>query len=350
MCIRDRPSTSFAFLTKFHHSVFDGGSAGATMWQFMQDTINETVTGPETPWEPAKEPDLYDWAVSSMLENTKLWSQSMESMHGLSEGIINLLNRPKEDNPERKKQKLTAPKMRFSQSLSTERTWDSLAFPMLELQELRVALGKPKINDMFLTIITGGLRHYFATTNELPEEPILTLCPISVRENNPLEGGNFLSAMRVSLCTDIADPIARLTAISESSVSSKDTVQTLGKDFAAYVLSMTPYAAQKGLIGGMHALPNHIDVPAPPPIANMTISNAPPPKGGHYFANCKVVTSTGYGPVFNFMGVTHAITGMDYESSIGITACKKLLPDIQFYVECLKKSYQELQTAAGLKE
>lgn len=344
----DAPETSFAVLTKFHHSVFDGGSAGATMWQFMQDAPGETVTPPATPWQPKKEPDLYDWTMSSMIESSMQWTKSVEYMQGFSNGIMNLLSRPKEDKPKAPTQKLVAPNMRFSQGLSQERTWDSISIPMVELQELRAALGKPKMNDIFLTIIAGGLRSYLQKTDELPDAPLLTLCPISVRENNPLEGGNFLSAMRVSLFTDFADPLERLKAITESSDSSKGTVQTLGKDFAAHVLGMTHYMAQKNVLGRMHALPNHLEVSAPP-LANMTISNAPPPKGGHYFANCKVVTSSGFGPIFNFIGVTHAITGMDFESSIGITACKKLLPDIQFYCECIRQSYRELQAAAGIK-
>jgi len=346
--IEGMPDTAFGLITKFHHSVFDGGSAGVTIWQFMQDAPGDTVAPPTELWQPDKDPEWYDWTVSAMVENTKMWGKGIEAMQGVTSGIISAMTRLKADKPESQPQKLTAPKMRFSQALSTERTWDSLSIPMNELLRLRMALGKPKMNDLFMTIIAGGMRRYLQKTNELPDDPILSLCPISVRENNPLEGGNFLSTMRVPLYTNIADPIERLTAISKNSFSAKDTVQTLGKDFAAHALGVTPYAARKNLIGGLHALPNKVDLPNAPPLANVVISNAPPPKGGHYFADCKTITSSGYGPVFNFIGVIHAVTGMDFESTIGVTACKNVLPDIEFYMDCIRESYKEIQKIAGV--
>jgi WS/DGAT/MGAT family acyltransferase len=341
------PEKAFGLISKFHHSVFDGGSTGATLWQFMQDAPGQTVAPPEQPWQPGKDVTLYDWTMSSMSESVKLWGQSMEAMQGFSAGIMAVMNRPKDEAPKVPKQGLTAPKARFSQALTSERTWDTISFPMAELQKLRLALGKPKMNDLFLTVIAGGIRRYLLKTDELPETPMLCVCPVSVRENNPLEGGNYLSALRVSLFTDIADPIERLQAISASTESAKATVQTLGKDFAAHTLATAHYTARKSLISGLHSLPEKIDLSDLPPLANVVVSNAPPPKGGHYFSDCRVVTSSGFGPVFNMMGLIHAVTGVDFESTISVTAGKEILPDTEAYMACIRESYDELTAAAN---
>ena len=57
-----------------------------------------------------------------------------------------------------------------------------------------------------LTIVAGGLRKYLDSKGELPQESLVTGCPIDVRSpEERAAGGNMVGFMNVALRTDIAD-------------------------------------------------------------------------------------------------------------------------------------------------
>ncbi|MBD3729703.1 MAG: wax ester/triacylglycerol synthase family O-acyltransferase [Sphingomonadales bacterium] len=342
------PDDAFAMLIKLHHAVFDGAAAGAASWAFMQDTPDYEPLPPEKRWVPEREPDLLGWTVSSVQEGVKQWVDNMKALPGMGKNLA-ASARLTGTGPGGFKDSfkgMLAPKTRFQQPVTSHRVWDFVSFPMEEMQAIRTALGKPKMNDLIMAIIAGGLRRYLDHHGELPVEPLQSFCPINVRAGNPIDGGNFVSGMRVSLATDIADPIERLQAIGESSIGAKAQAQAIGGDFFANLLAFTPYAIRSRVLGGLMAVPEKFDIETPA-VANVVISNSPPPKGGHYFTGAKVIMSAGYGPIVNLSGVFHAITGLDFESTISVTSCREIMPDPAFYIDCIKASYEEMKAAAA---
>ena len=76
------------------------------------------------------------------------------------------------------------------------------------------------INDAMLTIVAGGLRKYLESKGELPQQSLVSGCPIDV--SSPEEraaGGNMVGFMNVALRTDISDPLERLQAVHKESQS-----------------------------------------------------------------------------------------------------------------------------------
>lgn len=342
------PSDAFAMLIKLHHAVFDGAAAGATSWAFMQDTPDYEPVPPEKRWVPEREPDLLGWTVSSVQEGVKQWVENVKALPGMGKNLAASakVSGASEGGITGSFKHMLAPKTRFQQPVTSHRVWDFVSFPMAEMQAIRAALGKPKMNDLIMAIIAGGLRRYLDHHGELPDAPLQSFCPINVRQGNPIEGGNFVSGMRVSLATDIADPIERLRAITESSVASKEQAQAIGGEFFAQLLAFTPYAIRSRLLGGLLALPEKFETETPF-VTNVVISNSPPPKGGHYFTGARVIMSAGYGPIVNLSGIFHAITGLDFESTISVTSCREIMPDPAFYMDCIKASYEEMKQAAA---
>lgn len=343
---------TYAIMTKFHHAVFDGGAVGAIQWAFMQDDPDEEVAAATAVLQPTPATtsvlaDLLTWPLQAGFEQ---WEATYKGISNIGQIITSaVLKRMGPTNGEAnapgEKQSLLAPKTRLSGKVTANRVWDFVAVPMDELRELRNALGKPKVNDIWLAIVAGGLRHYLLAHDGLPAKPLLSTCPISVRDGDPLSGGNYLSGMRVNLATDIADPLERLAIIARSTAGAKELAKDLGDNFAENLLGMQPFLVRSQLTKLSSVLPEKLNVTLPSP-ANVTISNAPPPKGGHYFAGGKAITTYGFGPLFEGCGVLHAITGFDFESTIAVTSCREILPDIEFYMECIQRSYSELQAAA----
>ena len=70
------------------------------------------------------------------------------------------------------------------------------------------------VNDVALSVLGGALRSYLDDAGELPPVPLRAMTPVSVRtEAEKADLGNQVSAMIVSLATDVADPVERLAAV-----------------------------------------------------------------------------------------------------------------------------------------
>lgn len=353
--LSDLPGASqatYAILTKFHHAIFDGGAVGAIQWAFMQDDPDEEIVDAPVSWRPEIESRsvLADFLTLPIQVGFEQWEATIKGMNNMGQVVSSALLKRLATTTDQaptpdEKQSLLPPKTRLSGKVTANRVLDFVAVPMSELKELRNALGKPKINDIWLAVVAGGLRHYLLAHDGLPEKPLLSMCPISVRDGDPLSGGNYLSGMRVNLATHIADPIERLAVIARSTAGAKEIANDLGDNFVENLLGMQPFVARSQLTKLSAVLPEKLNFTMPSP-ANVTISNAPPPKGGHYFAGGKAITTFGFGPLFEGCGVLHAITGFDFESTVAVTSCREILPDIEFYMDCIRRSFAELHAAA----
>lgn len=343
------PENAFAMLFKMHHATFDGKAGGAALWAFMQDTPEYAPVPPDKRWVPERRPDLLGWTVSSIQESAQQWVSNVKALPGLGKGLASGLQTGADAMGE-KADKLLAPKTRFQKRITTHRVWDFARFEMSDVKALRAALGKPKMNDLLLTVIGGALRRFLDQQGELPDESLLGFCPINVRgAGDPREGGNFVSGMRVALGTDIADPIERLQAITASSSKGKAQAEGLGSDFVGDMLSLTPYPVRARMMRGMMTFPERFNIEAPA-VVNTVVTNAPNPPGGHYFTGAQVLSYAGFGPINDFIGLFHTITGMDFEVTVSVTSCREILGDVTHYVECLEQSFDELRQAVAAME
>ena len=344
------PPEAFAMVFKMHHATFDGAAGGAAIWAFMQDTPDFEPIPPEKRWVPDRKPDMMGWTISSIQEGMKQWLANVQTLPSLSKGIAKGMraaaNEPSTGINEALKG-LSAPRTRFQGKLTSHRVYDWVRFEMIDVQKMRLELGKPKMNDLLLSLIGGGLRRYLTHHGELPDRSLLAMCPINVRgARDPSEGGNFVSAMRVPLGTNIANPLERLASIAAASTTGKGQAEALGGDFMGNLLALTPYPVRSRAMRGMVAATRRFDSNLPPAI-NTTVTNVPNPKGGHYFTGAKVVSYAGFGPVLDGAGLFHTITGMDFEVTISVTSCREFMPDVDFYMDCLRESFEELEAVAA---
>jgi diacylglycerol O-acyltransferase / wax synthase len=337
------PNDAFAMLFKMHHATFDGKAGGAALWAFMQDTPEFEPLPPEKRWVPERRPDFLGWTVSTIQEGASQWLSNIKALPSLSKSVASGLKSTARLVSD-KSSKVLAPKTRFQNLITSHRVWDFVRFDIKDVLALRAAMGKPKMNDLLLTVISGGLRRYLLAHDELPDDSLLALCPINVRgASDPKEGGNFVSGMRVPLWTNIADPVERLQAITRSTVAEKAKAEALGGDFVENFLMITPYSIRARVMRDVTQAPERFNFKAPSAI-NTVVTNVPNPQGGHFFTGSRVLSYAGFGPVNDFVGLFHTITGMDFEVTISVTSCREALPDISFYMQCLNDSFLELQS------
>lgn len=328
------PEDTFAILFKLHHAAFDGAAGLAAIFALLQEAPEHEHEPPEKEWTPSPTPTLSDWAVSSLREGVTQILANMHSVPSLVKSAYNGLATVQNSA-------FGAPRTRFQAPVSTHRVLDWINIPIKDMLELRSRLHKPKMNDMVLCIIAGALREYLGEKGELPDASLVALCPINVRgQGDPKDGGNQISAMRVPVGTDIADPIKRLAEIRKASAKGKEQAERIGPTFVADLLGFYPYYFRRQMTKQLLGLAERFENALP--VANFVVSNIPPPKGSFYFAGSQALEFTGFGPLVNGIGLFHTISGMEGVMSIAVNSDREMMPDVTAYMECLRRSFADL--------
>ncbi|NNL84174.1 MAG: wax ester/triacylglycerol synthase family O-acyltransferase [Myxococcales bacterium] len=334
------PSGSFAMLIKFHHAAIDGAS-GAEIIQAIHDSDPGAEAGPvEDPWEPEEEPSAAEllWRAHS-----NAWLRSWEYA-GL---VARTVPRLAPFNRRLLRQEFSVPgappATRFGGRVTAHRSFDAVRLELEEVRELKRSVDGATVNDVLITVCGGALREYLQEKRELPEESLLAMLPISVRDEGDEEGaGNRVSAMVVPIHTDVEDAGERLAAVRESTRNSKEMTNAIGARLLADHTQFMPGA----LIGQAMRLTAAMPTEAPGAANyNTVISNVPGPRARLYAAGARLVSTYGIGIPHDGMGLMHGIWSYCGELTIGATACREMLPDPEFYAACLGRSYRSLKHA-----
>jgi WS/DGAT/MGAT family acyltransferase len=240
---------------------------------------------------------------------------------------------------------MTAPKTRFNMTVSPHRVIGARVLDLGQLKGLKAAVPGVTVNDGVLTVVGGALRRYLEEKRELPPEPMIAMAPISIRSEDQMKAaGNQVSAMYVTLGTDIGDPLKRLEAVRESTHQQKEFSSALGAQTLSEYSQFLPgglaaLAARTATQFGMADRAN--------PTFNTTVTNVPGPQVPLYFAGARLVNLVGIGPIGDGLGLIHPITSYCGHLTIAFTADREMLPDPAFYAECIQGSFDELIRAAG---
>jgi hypothetical protein len=76
------------------------------------------------------------------------------------------------------------------------------------------------------------------------------------------------------------------------------------------------------------------------------VSNVPGPQHPLYLAGARLHMMMGMGPVMDMMGLFHGVISGAGKITINFVSCRELMPDPDFYRDCLQQAHDELETAA----
>ena len=227
--------------------------------------------------------------------------------------------------------------------VSPNRVIDGCFFDLEDFKAIRATQSGVKVNDVALTVIGGALRYYLDAKEALPDESLVAGCPVNVGTEADAEQGrgNLLSLMTPQLHTEIEDPVQRMRAVNESTQQSKELVRTIGSRTMTEIPMNLPAPVAKNLYPLLGALALRAEsLPYNTMITNVIVKQAP-----LYLAGARLVKVLATGPVTDQSGVFHTVFSFDGKVSVGFTACREMLPDPQFYSECLQASFDDLRQA-----
>ena len=336
------PEGSFAVLTKIHHAAIDGVS-GAELTGAIHDlTPDADPAPPDEAWEPENDPSIAELALRTTANNMRNPFRLASTLRRSAPGLMNLFLGDPEAEVEGAG---PVPRTRFNGTVSSHRVVEGRAFSLQDIRDIRKSVPGATVNDVILTICGGALRTYLEHHGELPADPLVAMAPISVRsEDEAGTAGNRISAMAVTIHSDEPDPVERLRKVHDATDASKATAEAVGAQTMTDMTQFVP-GSLAGLAARLYTrlgLANRIR-----PFLNTVITNVPGPQVPLYFTGARMVALHGLGPVMDGMGLIHPVFSYSGRISISITACRKLMPDPEFYAECLEASFDALLHAAA---
>ena len=339
------PKGSFAMVTKVHHAAIDGMS-GIDLRQALHTLTPETgpLSKPDL-WKPdtAPNPALlfakgYVRALVNPLRQVGVAVRATPGMYRAAKGLIkgefdfNAL--------------MGAPKTRFNVKVSPNRVFEGRTFALEHVKAIRALSPGSKVNDVLLAIVGGALHLYLKAKNDLPEASLTAGVPISVRaegEKNAM--GNQVSAMIVPLGTHIGDPAERLRYIHAQTQKSKAMTNAIGARQMTEASKVSPalFMALSAQLFSQFGLSNYIK-----PVINTAVTNVPGPPVHIYSCGARLISMHGMLCLMDGLALGHVVQSYVDQATVGFTACRKAMPDPEFYSQCLQDSFEALAKAAGI--
>lgn len=236
---RSRPLWEMWFLTglpehrvglfmRMHHAMADGMAALATLERFL-DTTPYVIPDPPKPWTPARMPTERDLLRDKRQRQRRQFRDALSAIaHPVGPIRYRLAAWPAlrelvADRPQ--------PVTSLHRVVGPDR---SLALIRGSLQEIRhvTRACNATVNDVLLTVTAGGLRVLLSSRGEPVDGVTVRIyVPVSMhREARAHARGNLIGQMAVPLPIGIADPGARLQAISRETAQRKIRIRpSLGR-------------------------------------------------------------------------------------------------------------------------
>lgn len=333
------PPGSFAIVSKIHHACIDGVSGDQ-----LNTAIHDLDPDPHAeieppPWSPEAAPNGIDLVGRAWIRNTREpWRFARllaRTIPAMGRGVrVTQGMRTQPVTPGR------APRTRFNGTIGPHRVFDSVDVDLSAIKKIREAVPGATVNDVVLAIVGGAMRSYLVERDELPTAPLTAMAPISARSPGyGAGGGNRVSAMFVTLATDVAKPVERLEAVHRGSQASKALTNAIGAELLADYAQFTPsmLAGMGARLSSSLGMANRVD-----PAYNTVVSNVPGPQEPLYMRGARVVAMHGLAPIHDGVGLFHGVYSYCGRLFISATACRDMLPDPADYAAAIRDSYHEL--------
>jgi len=352
-----------AIYTKMHHSLLDGVAAMKVMQQAMSEDPNQKHF--EAPWSTAKLESTGLSTKRTVSKTASLAKAHADHDHETGDegdahssggadifGALRAQAAMVPDISRALKQvwsgvskagdtlssPFSAPRSVLNERINAQRRFATQTYSLARLQAIATRT-HVSLNDVVLEICSASLRRFLRESGALPTESLTAGLPVSFRPQGDTKLGTAISFIIANLGTDLADPIARLKHIHNSTIAAKAHLNSLPRPaLDGYTtLFMAPY-----LLGLLSGIAGHSR-----PMFSLAISNVPGPKKPLYFAGAKLeaiypVSVLAHGQALNITCVSYA-----GELNFGFTGCRDILPHMQRLAVYTGDALDELDEATA---
>ena len=331
--IEGLPDDRFATYVKCHHSLADGITLTRKVLQSCD--IDPELRGKPPMWAPAHDRPAAEKVqrVVNPVETFRSAGRTLMGFRGMGSMLAEYGRAALKDQTA--VLPYNAPKSMLNVPISGSRRVAAQSWDIKRILKVSKARGLT-LNDMVLAMSAGALRRYLLANDALPDEPLIASIPVSMRTGGESEsGGNAITFVLCNLATHLADPEARLEAITSSMRATKAVMADRpGLQMAALGVLTTIGPAALTRVPGASAV-------APP--YNVIISNVPGPRAPLYWNGAELEAI--YPLSIPTENQALNITCLSYAEHLefGIVGCRLAIPKLQRLLDYLEDSLQELE-------
>ena len=234
-----------------------------------------------------------------------------------------------------------APKTRFNAPISPHRRFAFASLSLDRVREIKNAIGIT-VNDVVLAICAAGLRDWLIAHDELPDDPLVAMVPLSVRTAEQRGTfGNRVSAMFVPIPTDTDDPQQALLRAHQTMRQAKDRFSAMPADILQDLSQFVPPAVL-ARASRVSAQLNGIQRLRP---LNLVISNVPGPRNPLYMAGALLEAQYPVSVITSGVGLN--ITCLSYRDRIdfGIVVDREQMDDAWPLMAAIERALDEFHAA-----
>jgi diacylglycerol O-acyltransferase len=327
---RDRPLWSLTYVDglsrgrvalvfKLHHSIMDG-QASVRFFELAFDS-GEPLAFPPPPAVGEPLPSKGQLIAFALRSQVRLWAKlpvvTRRSLRAIRDNVARKkAGAPAVANP------MSGESTRFNKLPRAERVYADVTVPFADINAIKNATGHT-VNEVFVALCGGAIRRYLEAKGELPTRCLICAHPVSLRGDDERDHfGNRTSYWYVSLGTDVADPMQRLTAVKQSLDAAREWARGDVELFAVWqdyylvfgVMTLKTLALAEKLSGR--------------PAFNAIISNVRGPKPLTLFG-APVVAVRSMGPITRVLGLNFTAWSYGDDFSIGLQSCAEFMPDLR---------------------
>lgn len=337
----------FAAYTKMHHAMVDGVSA----MRLLERSLSKDPTSMPKPatWSPEPRRARPDPAVETdgpgalgrarglVGDAVQGAVGGVKALTGASEATLRQVVRSFQEQAAA--MPYQAPRSPLNVPITGARRFAADDWSLERIGAVRRATGAT-LNDVLMAMSAGALRRYLLDLGELPDDPLVAMVPVSLREADDEALNNAVGVVLCNLGTHLADPQARFEWVQRSMEQGKLSLKGLTPTGAMLVSALTFAPLGLGPLFRFEAFRR-------PPF-NLVISNVPGPRDQLYWNGAKLLGDYPLSIPSHGQAVNITATTVNGDLDIGITGDRKALPHLQNLLDHLETSLVELEELAGI--
>jgi len=332
----------FAMYSKIHHAYIDGMSGARRMYGALSTSPTERDFVPvwayktRTPAPTRTAPGVarqVQQASRSALRQARAVSELSGNFARLGMQALKLRD-GKVPVP------FTAPRTLANRPV----TWDtrSVGVSSLPLGRVREISRKMNgtINDVVLTLVDAALRDYLVHRGERIGEPLVALCPMSVRAKGDESANTQVATVHVRLGDPDASIRDRLAQIVESSNATKEDARSMSRealmDFVLVFAGVAELLTRSGMDQKMR------------PSYNVLVSNVPGPGDkAMYMAGSRLLAAYPISTLTPGVNLNATVISHGDSLDFGLLGDKHAIPDLSFVTQRIEHHFAELERAVS---
>jgi len=228
------------------------------------------------------------------------------------------------------------PHTRFNEPVAAGRSYACFSLPLAAMREVARDAGGT-LNDVVLAVVDAGVTRFLASVGERPPQPLVAMCPVSLRDPGDREATSKVATLFVPLGSPRQGAVTRLHRIVANTRAAKAEFRGFSReaalDYAALAFGL--WFASSSL--GLGAITR--------PVINLVVSNVGAVEGPRYLGASRLAAAYPVSMLADPAGLNVTTVSINERMDFGIVANSAAVADATQIARDCQAAFEELRLA-----